>query len=63
MVTKSIKLPGPTHPITIEPTPARVTVTVAGRVIADTFERASEFLSLAAASADLKHEHQRAAAR
>jgi len=36
MVTKSIKLPGPTHPITIEPTPARVTVTVAGRVIADT---------------------------
>jgi predicted nucleic acid-binding Zn ribbon protein len=36
---------------------------LAGRVIADTFERASEFLSLAAASADLKHEHQRAAAR
>ena len=36
METKSIKLPGPNHPITIEPNPARVTVTVAGRVIADT---------------------------
>jgi len=34
--SKSIKLPGPNHPITIEPNPARVTVTVAGRVIADT---------------------------
>src|SRR5467141_4092196 len=36
METKSIKLPGPNHPITMEPNPARVTVTVAGRVIADT---------------------------
>ncbi len=36
MGTKSIKLPGPTHPITIEANPARVTVSVAGRVIADT---------------------------
>src|SRR6266550_3300615 len=36
METKSIKLPGPNHPITIEPNPARVTVTVAGRIIADT---------------------------
>jgi uncharacterized protein (DUF427 family) len=33
---RSIKLPGPDHPITIEPNPARVVVTVAGRVIADT---------------------------
>src|ERR1700716_3347730 len=36
METKLIKVPGPNHPITIEPNPARVTVTVAGRVIADT---------------------------
>jgi uncharacterized protein (DUF427 family) len=33
---KTIKIPGPDHPITIEPNPARVTVTLAGRVIADT---------------------------
>jgi uncharacterized protein (DUF427 family) len=33
---RSIKLPGPDHPITIEPNPARVVVTVEGRVIADT---------------------------
>ncbi len=30
-----MKLPGPDHPITIEPQPARVTVSVAGRAIAD----------------------------
>jgi uncharacterized protein (DUF427 family) len=30
------KLPGGDHPITIEPNPARVFVSVAGRVIADT---------------------------
>ena len=36
METKSIKLPGPDHPITIEPNPGRVTVSVAGRIIADT---------------------------
>jgi uncharacterized protein (DUF427 family) len=36
METKSIKLPGPNHPITIEPNSARVTVTVAGHIIADT---------------------------
>jgi uncharacterized protein (DUF427 family) len=30
------KLPGPDHPITIAPNPARVVVRVAGRVIADT---------------------------
>jgi uncharacterized protein (DUF427 family) len=36
MQTKSIRLPGPSHPITIEANPARVTVSVAGRIIADT---------------------------
>jgi uncharacterized protein (DUF427 family) len=36
MATKAVKLPGPDHPITIEPSPAHVVVTVAGRVIADT---------------------------
>jgi uncharacterized protein (DUF427 family) len=33
---KEIRQPGPDHPITIEPNPGRVTVTVAGRTIADT---------------------------
>ena len=33
--TKPMKVPGPQHPITIAPNPARVIVTVAGRVIAD----------------------------
>ena len=33
--TKTIKIPGPDHPITITPTPRRVVVTVGGRVIAD----------------------------
>jgi uncharacterized protein (DUF427 family) len=36
METKSIKLPGPDHSITIEPNPVRVTVSVASRIIADT---------------------------
>ncbi len=36
MADKPIRQPGPDHPITIEPNPARVVVTVAGRVIADT---------------------------
>ena len=36
METKSIKLPKPSHSITIEANPARVTVSVAGRIIADT---------------------------
>jgi uncharacterized protein (DUF427 family) len=36
MTTKTIKRPGPDHPITIAPNPARVVVTVAGRVVADT---------------------------
>src|ERR1700733_14083111 len=38
MKAKPIKVPGPDHPITIEPNPARVIVSVAGRVIADTRE-------------------------
>ena len=34
--TKPIKVPGPDHPITIEPTPARVRVLWRGQVLADT---------------------------
>lgn len=37
--TKPRKIPGPDHPITIEPTPGRVVVKMAGRVVADS-ERA-----------------------
>jgi uncharacterized protein (DUF427 family) len=33
---RTIKVPGPEHPITIERNPNRVVVTVAGRVVADT---------------------------
>jgi len=33
---KQIKIPGPDHPISIERNPARVVVSVAGRVVADT---------------------------
>ena len=36
MTSKPIKQPGPDHPITIESTAARIVVSVAGRVIADT---------------------------
>jgi uncharacterized protein (DUF427 family) len=36
--TKPIKIPGPDHPIAIEPNPARVIVSIAGRVVADTRE-------------------------
>ena len=36
MKEKQVKLPGPDHPISIEQNPARVVVSVAGRVIADT---------------------------
>jgi hypothetical protein len=36
MADKQIKQPGPDHPITIEANPARVVVSVAGRVVADT---------------------------
>jgi len=35
---KPKKIPGPDHPITVEPNPARVVVSIAGRVIADTRE-------------------------
>jgi uncharacterized protein (DUF427 family) len=35
METRSIKQPGPDHPITIERNPARVTVSVAGHIAAD----------------------------
>jgi uncharacterized protein (DUF427 family) len=35
MNAKPIKIPGPDHPITIEPSKARVVVTIAGRVVAD----------------------------
>ena len=38
MITKTMKLPGPDHPITVAQNPARVVVTLAGRVIADTRE-------------------------
>jgi uncharacterized protein (DUF427 family) len=34
--TKTMKVPGPDHRITVEPNPARVVVTIAGRVVADT---------------------------
>jgi uncharacterized protein (DUF427 family) len=33
--TKTIKIPGPDHPITIEPNAQRVIVTLAGKTIAD----------------------------
>jgi len=38
MTEKVIKIPGPDHPITIEPNRERVIVKVAGRVVADTRE-------------------------
>jgi uncharacterized protein (DUF427 family) len=37
-MTRTVKIPGPDHPITIAPNPARVTVSIGGRVIADTRE-------------------------
>jgi uncharacterized protein (DUF427 family) len=36
MTAKPIKVPGPEHPISIEPNPSRVVVTVGGKLIADT---------------------------
>ena len=36
MQTKPVLTPGPDHPITVTPNPARIVITVAGRVIADT---------------------------
>ena len=38
MQAKPIKVPGPEHPISIEANPARVVVTIAGRVIADSVD-------------------------
>lgn len=38
MTTKTIKTPGPDHPITIERNSSRVVVTLAGKVIADTVD-------------------------
>jgi uncharacterized protein (DUF427 family) len=35
-MSKPVKLPGPDHPITIAPHPARVVVTAGGRVVAET---------------------------
>jgi uncharacterized protein (DUF427 family) len=35
MSAKPVRIPGPDHPITIEKTPRRVRVTVAGKTIAD----------------------------
>jgi len=36
MVDKAVKIPGPDHPISIDANPARVVVTVGGKVVADT---------------------------
>jgi uncharacterized protein (DUF427 family) len=36
MTDKPIKQPGPDHPITIAPNPARIVVSIAGQVLADT---------------------------
>jgi uncharacterized protein (DUF427 family) len=38
MAEKPKRIPGPDHPITIERNPAHITVTVGGKVIADTSE-------------------------
>ena len=35
MPTKTVRIPGPDHPITITPNPRRVVVTVGGKVVAD----------------------------
>jgi uncharacterized protein (DUF427 family) len=36
--SKPIKIPGPAHPITIEHNPARIVVSIAGRIVAYTRE-------------------------
>jgi uncharacterized protein (DUF427 family) len=46
MADMLVLVPGPDHPITVEPTGGRVTVTLGGRVIADT----QDALTLAEAS-------------
>ncbi|MFC6309271.1 DUF427 domain-containing protein [Paraburkholderia dipogonis] len=38
MTEKTIKVPGPDHPITVKPSNARVVVTVGGKAIADTLK-------------------------
>lgn len=38
---KAVKIPGPDHPITVEPSPLRVIVKAGGHVIADTTEALS----------------------
>lgn len=38
MTDRSMKIPGPDHPIEIQPNPSRVVVTAGGQVIADTQE-------------------------
>jgi len=38
MATKLILIPGPDHPITIAPAAARIVVTAAGRILADTHD-------------------------
>jgi uncharacterized protein (DUF427 family) len=44
MKEKLIKVPGPDHATSIERNPARIVVSVAGRVIADTFIRSPRFI-------------------
>jgi uncharacterized protein (DUF427 family) len=34
-MNRSVRIPGPDHPITIKPNPSRVVVSVAGKVVAD----------------------------
>jgi uncharacterized protein (DUF427 family) len=36
--SKPMKIPGPDHPIIIERNPARIVVSIAGRIVADTRE-------------------------
>ncbi|MBO9602000.1 MAG: DUF427 domain-containing protein [Novosphingobium sp.] len=38
MPERTVRIPGPDHPIAIEPNPKRVVVKVGGRIIADTVE-------------------------
>ncbi|MDA0674899.1 MAG: DUF427 domain-containing protein [Proteobacteria bacterium] len=38
MTAKPVKIPGPDHPIVLQANPARIVVTVAGKVLADTKE-------------------------
>jgi uncharacterized protein (DUF427 family) len=38
IAAKPIKIPGPDHPITIERNPARIIISIAGRIVADTRE-------------------------